>query len=173
MRQSVNMLLTHHGTSKAGCYSYQYEGNWEQGNMCVERKDRSIRINNIGAGCCPEKLMFMLPPACFFPSAIFASILQQRSCSCRAPVWPLHLPQKKTQVGVAGIICWERSATGCCCVGHLLNVSLPTTICLTLVYSSTVRAKLFVPLRMFHLARHSFRHEVFGKERDVLQQLMG
>lgn len=52
-------------------------------------------------------------------------------------------------------------------------VSLPTTICLTLVCSSTVRAKLFIPLHIFHLALHSFSHEVLGKERNILYQLMG
>lgn len=50
-------------------------------------------------------------------------------------------------------------------MGHLVNVSLPTTICLTLVYSSTERAKLFLPLHRSHLAQHSFRHEVWEEER--------
>lgn len=58
-------------------------------------------------------------------------------------------------------------------MGHLVNVSLPTTICLTLVYSSTVRAKLFLPLHRSHLAQHSFRHEVWEAERNTLQQLVG
>lgn len=58
-------------------------------------------------------------------------------------------------------------------MGHLVNVSLPTTICLTLVYSSTVRAKLFLPLHRSHLAQHSFRHEVREAERNTLQQLVG
>ena len=52
-------------------------------------------------------------------------------------------------------------------MGHLVNVSLPTTICLTLVYSSTVKAKLFVPLHTHSIWPDIASDMRFGERRET------